>query len=311
MNSAFIPWVEKYRPHEYENVILSKTNDKIFRRIIEEKHFPNLIFYGPPGSGKTTTIISLVRLYLTKHYQYSNEFIIHLNASDERGIDMIRTQITTFVDSKQLFYKGFHFIILDEVDYMTKTAQHALSTIIGKDNIRFILICNYISKIELCLRNNFIIIQFNSLPKDKIISKLEYICTKEGIKYNNEWLHAIQHKFKNDIRSMINFIQKSRNMNSIMVNDDIKGLIMYIKEYSVEECYEKCYSYYTDMNNEPHDFIQHSCEYLIRYQKDHKSLKDIIKLSTTLIHSTHSTKYYALKLFLYSLKDFISCIEID
>ena len=87
---------------------------------MRRNEFPNLLFYGPPGTGKTTTIINLIDKYQEKYHQKRKGLKIHLNASDDRGIDIIRNQINNFVNTKILFGNGMKFIILDEVDYMTK-----------------------------------------------------------------------------------------------------------------------------------------------------------------------------------------------
>ena len=119
-------FIEKHRPTKFENIVLDPLNKKILTNIINTSYFPNLLFYGPPGTGKTTTIINLVNAYQEKLNQKNKELMIHLNASDERGIDIIRSQISQFVNSKTLFNQGMKFVILDEVDYMTKNAQQAL-----------------------------------------------------------------------------------------------------------------------------------------------------------------------------------------
>jgi replication factor C subunit 3/5 len=120
-----IPWVEKYRPSIIKDIILEDNNKKIFYNIIKYDIFPNLLFYGPPGTGKTTTIINIINLY-NKNKINSKSLVIHLNASDDRGIDTIRNQIYQFSISKSLFSNGLKFVILDEIDYMTTTAQQAL-----------------------------------------------------------------------------------------------------------------------------------------------------------------------------------------
>ena len=139
------PWVEKYRPTEFDEIVLDATNKKILTNVIDKKYFPNLLFYGPPGTGKTTTIINLIKLYQNTYSTKRKDYMIHLNASDDRGIDIIRNQISQFVNTKSLFGDGMKFVILDEVDYMTKNAQQALRSLIQQysTNIRFCLICKF------------------------------------------------------------------------------------------------------------------------------------------------------------------------
>lgn len=211
MKNENIPFVEKYRPKILHEIVLDDLSKKILENMIYMDDFPNLFFYGPPGTGKTTTIINLIEGYQQKYNGVIDKsLIIHLNASDERGIDTIRTQINNFVSSKTLFKKGTKFVILDEVDYMTKNAQQALKQLLEKknnNNIRYCLICNYVSKIDNGLQNEFIKIRFNDLPKERIIDKLRYISEKEGLNLSNETLEKVQKFYKSDMRSMINFIQ--------------------------------------------------------------------------------------------------------
>ena len=101
-NKTSIPWVEKYRPSRFEDIVLDDINRKIFENIIKEGHFPNLLFYGPPGTGKTTTIINLIRAYQEKVNNVDSKLMIHLNASDDRGIDIIRSQISQFCKFKNI-----------------------------------------------------------------------------------------------------------------------------------------------------------------------------------------------------------------
>ena len=165
------PWIEKYRPTKFKDIVLDDTNKKILTNIIKSDYFPNLLFYGPPGTGKTTTIINLIKSYQDTHHQKKQkQFMIHLNASDDRGIDIIRNQIYQFVNTKTLFGHGTKFVILDEVDYMTKNAQQALRYLIQQysNNVRFCLICNYISRIDLSLQNEFIRLRFCQLPSESI-----------------------------------------------------------------------------------------------------------------------------------------------
>ena len=203
-----IPWVEKYRPSELKDIVLDEINSNILKSIIEQHHFPNLLLYGPPGTGKTTTIINLIKSYQEKNENVDSKMVIHLNASDDRGIDIIRNQISQFVNSKCLFNSGLKYVVLDEADYMTKNAQQALHNLLEtvSGNVRFCLICNYISKIELSLQSEFIHMRFNKLPEQNIIDFLMKIVKEENLKDMNKTnIKAIQEYYKNDIRSMINF----------------------------------------------------------------------------------------------------------
>jgi replication factor C subunit 3/5 len=223
-----IPWVEKYRPTNFDGIVLDGINKKILKNIIEKDHFPNLIFYGPPGTGKTTTIINLVNEY---QQQWSgekiNECVVHLNASDERGIDVIRNQIQQFVGSSGLFKKGMKFVVLDEVDSMTKTAQQALRFLIQEtafsSNVRFCLICNYISRIDSSLQDVLITLRFNELPKHEMMKFLKNILKNEKIDDVDELdIEHVIDLYKSDIRSMINYMQcNHRNLvNSKIFNQE-------------------------------------------------------------------------------------------
>ena len=171
------PWVELFRPTKFDDIVLDPINKKILTNIITTSYFPNLLFFGPPGTGKTTTIINLISAYQEIHNEKNNGLMIHLNASDDRGIDLIRNQINTFVHSKSFFKQGLKFVILDEVDSMTKNAQQALGYLLQTlcVDIRFCLICNYISKIDDALQSIFMKIKFNELTTNNIINFLRHI----------------------------------------------------------------------------------------------------------------------------------------
>ena len=214
MTSSGIPFVELYRPKHFEDIVLDPLNKQILKNIIETSYFPNLLFYGPPGTGKTTTIINLVNSYQEKLKIKNKGLMIHLNASDDRGIDIIRNQINLFVNTNSLFQTGMKFVILDEVDYMTKNAQQALRYLLQKysNNVRFCLICNYISRIDDGLQNEFIRLRFNQLPTGDIINFLRNISNVENLNMSDKSLLCIQQIYKSDIRSMINFMQYNQDI---------------------------------------------------------------------------------------------------
>ena len=215
-----VPLVEKWRPTKFDDIVLDPLNKLILENIIETAYFPNLLFYGPPGTGKTTTIINLINTYQEKHYNKTKCTVIHLNASDDRGIDIIRNQINQFVNSKALFNNGMKFVILDEVDYMTKNAQQALRNLLQNNtrNVRFCLICNYISRIDEGLQNEFLRLRFNQLPEEKIILFLSKIKEKEFLNIDYESIIKIQKLYKSDIRSMINCLQSNQNNKNDYLN---------------------------------------------------------------------------------------------
>jgi replication factor C subunit 3/5 len=208
------PWVELFRPTKFDDIVLDPLNKKILTNIIKTSYFPNLLFFGPPGTGKTTTIINLVNAYQEVLGQKNHGLMIHLNASDERGIDIIRNQINQFVNSKSLFNQGTKFVILDEVDYMTKNAQQALRYLLQTytSGVRFCLICNYISRIDEGLQNEFLRLRFNQLPEQDIIAFLKNISVSEKLNMTDKSLGLIQKLYKSDIRSMINFMQSNQHI---------------------------------------------------------------------------------------------------
>lgn len=175
-----IPWVEKYRPILLQDVVLEPLNRRIFQNILDKNYFPHLMIYGSPGCGKTTIVMNLINEYQARYSRVNKSNVITMNASDERGIDVIRNQIHQFVKSKNLFESGLKFVILDEVDYMTKNAQQALKYILQSSthNVRFCLICNYITKIDESLKNEFLCIRFNSLPRKEILKFMKVITHK-------------------------------------------------------------------------------------------------------------------------------------
>lgn len=296
-NKEFIPFCEKYRPNDFEDIVLDSLNKKILKNIIETQYFPNLLFYGPPGTGKTTTVIKLISAYQKKINNTNKDLIIHLNASDERGIDIIRNQINYFVNSKPLFNNGMKFVILDEVDYMTKNAQQALRYLLQnyKGSVRFCLICNYISRIDEGLQNEFIRLRFNQLPRDKIIQFLKNICILEKLNINDDSIENIQKLFKSDIRSMINFIQTNQDI--VKINNEKFNFINIIecKEWEIiiekiksKEKLEEISSYIHLISNkyniDKKNIIKDFINYII-YNKRIKITSDFLNFVENLIHS--------------------------
>tara|TARA_B110000971_G_scaffold22030_1_gene19971 strand:+ start:35404 stop:36336 length:933 start_codon:yes stop_codon:yes gene_type:complete len=287
-----IPWVEYYRPQNLEDIVLEDQNKEILNNILITGYFPNLLFYGPPGTGKTTTIINLIDAYQRKYNNPpARELITHLNASDERGIDIIRNQISLFVKSKPLFNKGLKFVILDEVDYMTKNAQQALKYLLQNNNnthVRFCLICNYISKIYEGLQNEFINLRFNQLPQQTVIQFLTHILKNEKICINPGYLISVQQMFGSDLRSMINFLQSNIltvNNLKIINSEVLDETILEIQTNNVQSTlltnfYNVSETYNIDYKN----LIKMLINYIIR-TKTLTNPAEFLSFVETLLHS--------------------------
>jgi replication factor C subunit 3/5 len=287
MTSA-INWNEKYRPNNLDKIILSNYNKLLINNIIEKNYFPNLLLYGPPGTGKTTTVINLINGYLNKYYSDNKKQIVHLNASHERGIEIIRNNLYTFVVSDNLFFEGPKFIILDEVDYMTKSAQLALKYLIeyySNYNVRYCLICNYITKIDNNLQSYFCKLKFNNIPFEEIHTFLANISSAENLNVSSDYLYHIINLFKNDIRAMVNFLQLNNNNIIYFIDADV---------------YEKLYainlndSYETFKTN----FIKIEKKYKFNYNEFIKMyIYNILKNN---IHSINDTKINCLEFFVHN-----------
>lgn len=308
LSKQSIPWVEKYRPSQFDDIVLDPINRKIFQNVLDKNYFPNLLFYGPPGTGKTTTIINMINEYQTKYNQKNKGTVIHLNASDERGIDIIRNQIYQFVKSKNFFDFGLKFVILDEVDYMTKNAQQALKYLLQSSNynVRFCLICNYISKIDESLKNEFICIRFNQLPKDDIYKFIKNIAVNENLELSDVIIEKIQQIYNSDIRSMINFMQLHQNIKlwdaniitDLVLEDlhmlltsgqDVVKIIHVINEISKQ--------YNMDKKN----IIKGYFNYIIRKKKEIVTPK-FLTIVEVIMHSNDSNIEFTMKYFVHSMQ---------
>ncbi len=289
LSNSSIPWVEKYRPTTFDTIVLDPLNKNILNNIIAQNNFPNLLLYGPPGTGKTTTIINLINKYQEKNNQVHKGLIIHLNASDERGIDIIRNQIRQFVDSDTLFVTGIKFVILDEVDYMTKHAQQSLKYLLqySNTNVRFCLICNYISRIDESLQSEFMRLRFNQLPEKDIFLFLQNICNIERLPIAEEKLLYIQKLYKSDIRSMINYIQSNKNILLEVCVLNIKVWIELTQLLNERNNHTKVIrfleaiseSYNMDMKNIIKDYLN----YLIRERPEY-ICKEVLDFMETIMH---------------------------
>ena len=306
------PWVEKYRPTHFEDIVLDDLNKKILLSIIEHNYFPNLLLYGPPGTGKTTTIINLVNSYQEKYNQKNKGLMIHLNASDERGIDIIRNQINGFVTSKSMFGEGMKFVILDEVDYMTKNAQTALRYLLNNYNnlvnVRFCLICNYISRIDEALQTEFVRMRFNQLPESNILYFLKKINIAEKLNVDENILVSIQRHFNSDIRSMINYMQANQHLihNCHVITNEVWESITQLfksreKSSIIIEKLNEISLYY---NIERKNIIKNYLNYIIRQHPQYIN-SAFLNFIENIVHIQDCKTEYLLKYFVLKIKTLI------
>jgi len=208
-DSPNLPWVEKYRPKNLSDLISHKDIISTISRFVSEDRLPHLLFYGPPGTGKTSTILAVAKqIYSAKEF---NSMVLELNASDDRGIGIVRGQILSFASTKTLFTKGFKIIILDEADNMTKDAQNALRRVIEKftENVRFCIICNYLSKIIPALQSRCTRFRFGPLKQEQMVSRLEYVIAQESLKVTEDGMKALVTLAMGDMRRALNILQST------------------------------------------------------------------------------------------------------
>ena len=309
-----IPWVEKYRPVEFENIVLDPTNKNLFENIISLDYFPNILLYGPPGTGKTTTIVNLINSYQKKYCRVNNQQVIHLNASDERGIDTIRNQIHSFVYSNNLFEKGCKFVILDEVDCLTKNAQHALKILLHScpQTVKICLICNYISKIERSLVSEFICVRFNQLPPSKIKAFVKNIAKNEDINMKNVDIDTLQHIFKSDIRSIVNFMQLNQNLEkkewkNKMLNDAVLNTIheqIFISNKDCDEVTKYIHELSIQYNVDKKTIILDYFNMIICSKKVSLTI-EFIGAIEQIVHNNQLQSFEMLKYFYYNMQKFV------
>ncbi|KAF9266893.1 P-loop containing nucleoside triphosphate hydrolase protein [Marasmius fiardii PR-910] len=201
-----LPWVEKYRPVTLDDVVSHKDITSTIEKFIEKNRLPHLLFYGPPGTGKTSTILAVARRIYGPDYRKQ---ILELNASDDRGIDVVREQIKQFAETRTLFSKGFKLIILDEADMMTQAAQAALRRVIEQytKNVRFCIICNYVNKIIPAIQSRCTRFRFSPLPIGEVERRLDTVIEAEKVDLSEDGKQALLKLSKGDMRRALNVLQ--------------------------------------------------------------------------------------------------------
>lgn len=201
-----LPWVEKYRPTTLDEVYGQTEVITTVRKFIEQGQLPHLLFYGPPGTGKTSTVVALAREIYGKNY---SNMVLELNASDDRGIDVVRNQIKDFASTRQIFSKGFKLIILDEADAMTNAAQNALRRIIERytKNTRFCILANYAHKLTPALLSRCTRFRFQPLPREALERRMNKVLISEQLKMSEDAKEALLKLSGGDMRRVLNVLQ--------------------------------------------------------------------------------------------------------
>jgi len=204
-----LPWVEKYRPNSLEDLISHRDIITTIKRFIEEDRLPHLLFYGPPGTGKTSTILAVAKqIYSAREF---NSMVLELNASDDRGIGIVRGAILSFASTRTIFKSGFKLVILDEADAMTQDAQNALRRVMEKftENTRFCLIGNYLTKIIPALQSRCTRFRFGPLDNEQMTSRLEHVIKSEGVQVSDDGMKSLVRLANGDMRKALNILQST------------------------------------------------------------------------------------------------------
>lgn len=295
-NNSDKSWVEKYRPIDMKDIMGHKYILNTFNNIIQKNNnIPHLLFYGPAGTGKTSTILTLCRkLFGPSNKSFYQSRVLELNASDDRGIDVVRKDISNFVkmdlSNPDPNYPSppYKILILDEADAMTIDAQTSLRIIMEEngDKTKFCIICNYINKIIQPIISRCMEFKFLQIPNNEIIQKLKYISNKENLILNDNIYELISDLSNGDLRKAIGILQNINyyklispinerivcDLTGFISNEDLDLFINNIKnidDYNkiVDNIYYKGFS------------IKKLCEELIVKFKSNKNIVfDLMKL---------------------------------
>ncbi len=211
-------WTEKYRPRTLKEVVGQKDIVDRLQAYADSGNLPHLLFAGPAGTGKTTCALSMSRELFGEGWKQN---FLELNASDERGIDVVRGKIKEFARTSPIGGAGFKIIFLDEADALTSDAQAALRRTMERYSriCRFVLSCNYSSKIIDPIQSRCAVFRFRPLPKDAIVGYLRKISEGEGVEIDDESLEALVHVAQGDMRKAVNSLQVAASLDEKITID--------------------------------------------------------------------------------------------
>ena len=226
-------WTEKYRPQKFEEVVGQDDIIKKVQSLTKSLNIPHLLFAGPAGTGKSTLALIIVKKLYGENWK---EDYLELNASDERGIDIVRQKVKDFARTKALGNVPFKVIFLDEADALTKEAQQALRRTMENytSTCRFILSCNYSSKIIDPIQSRCAVFRFKLLEKKDIEKRVKIIAEKENLEITEETIEALYETSEGDCRKVINLLQASASISPTITSELINTLMSSAKPADIK-----------------------------------------------------------------------------
>ncbi len=233
-------WTEYFRPKTLDDVVGQQEIVNRLKQLVTQADFPHMLFSGPPGIGKTTSAEAVIHEVFSSSQRAAN--VKRLNASDDRGINVVREDIKNFARVLPSGGARFKLIILDEADQMTSEAQHALRRTMETYNeiTRFILICNYSSKIISPIQSRCAIFRFKGLKKEEVISRLRFIASDKGLKINKSGLEALYDSSGGDMRQAINALQAAASLTKDVTDKVVFQVQGYIKPAELADIIFHC-----------------------------------------------------------------------
>ena len=227
-------WTEKYRPKTLGEIIDQEEIVSRLQEFVKRAAMPHCLFAGPPGTGKTTAALCLAHDLFGVRFQ---DVFMELNASDERGIDVVRTTVKEFARMASLSSVPFKILVLDEADNMTSDAQSALRRTMEKytDTCRFVLCCNYSGRIIEPIQSRCALFRFTPLPDEKIVENLHRIAKNEGLKFTETGLKSIVEVAEGDLRKSINTLQAASSMSKGITEESVYQVVGRAKPTDVHE----------------------------------------------------------------------------
>jgi len=216
-------WTEKYRPKKFEEVVGQEEVIKKVQNLTKSLNIPHLLLAGPAGTGKSTLALIIVKELFGLTWKQN---FLELNASDERGIDVVRQKVKDFARTRALGKVPFKVIFLDEADALTKEAQQALRRTMENftGTCRFILSCNYSSKIIDPIQSRCVVLRFRLLEKKDIEKRINLIAEKENLQVSNSTVEALYEASEGDCRRVINLLQASASISPSITTELINTL---------------------------------------------------------------------------------------